>query len=100
MRKYLFRDKEKNISTDTGVEVVSRGIIHFFNAEIGKPSYSGKDVTVIYFCPFDAMFHYEWRAFKDIEMIEIEENVWQSISDEYERLSDFQDSQNNIKDGK
>ena len=93
MKRYLFRDKAKTVTEDTDVETIDIGIIDHVNAEIGKPLYSGKDVAVIYFCPFDAMFYYEWRAFKDIEMIEIEDYKWESIKDEYNKLIDFQDSE-------
>lgn len=76
-KKYLYRDKIKNIgeNTENGVSPITTGIVECFYREPDEKEYpSGKEVIVNFF-NLRGESNTEWRSFDSIVLTEIPEDA-------------------------
>jgi len=75
VKYYAFKDLSGEGSYEEIAEYRAYGLVECFHEKPEKPSFSGKDMIVMFFKPFTGGFERCWRGFGKVELIEIDE--WQ-----------------------
>ena len=79
MKVYFFRDLGHNENLEDGKSYHAAGIVDRLFCEIGKPNYSGKDLSVSYVHPFNFTVQREWRSLKDVELFMVEQHEYDCL---------------------
>lgn len=89
MKKYyFFRDLDNNSNLD-GITSFHAAGIAILNTEIDEPTPSGKDIVVKFFEPFNARVETCWRAFNEVELLEVIEEEHKRLSSELLSIENF-----------
>ena len=86
MKYYFFRDLDNESNMLNERTYHAAGIVQAFNSELNNPSPSGKDVVVQFFKPFDGDVSTAYRAFGEIELFEVNEWEYDSLSKQYDAI--------------
>ena len=83
MKYYLFRDKKHDDNYEDGRSYHAAGVV---DKEFNKPedTDNNKDLSVIHMNPFTHEVIRQWRAHFEVELFEVEYDVWIGVSSRYD----------------
>ena len=87
---YAFRDLSKEGSFEEIAEYCAYGIVESFHETPDNPTFSEKDMIVVYFNPFTGNFDRCWRGFKKVELFEIEKFTHDLLKERYNNLNNVE----------
>jgi len=87
MRYYFFRDLRHDDNTLYGKSYHAAGYVEKLYCELEKPNRSGKDLSVIFFEPFEGAATSEWRALNEVELFEVTWSEYKNLVDNYSDIN-------------
>lgn len=75
MKYYFFRDKDNQSNLLDGKTYHAAGYVEELHCELGKPNRSGKDLSVVFFHPFQGVISRSWRSLNEVELFEVD--MWE-----------------------
>ena len=76
----FFRDRESGPNLSDGLEFHAAGVV----VKAYPKCSSGKDLSVVYWHPFECSMQHEWRSFDDVECYDIPDHMIDEVKTRYE----------------
>ena len=87
MKYYFFRDTDNESNLLDGKTYHASGLVYGIHCELDKPNYSGKDLAVSFFEPFEGTVTNAWRAVNEVELFEVAEWEYQNLVKSYDAIN-------------
>ena len=87
MKYYFFRDTENDSNLLDGKSYHAAGYVEKLYCKLNKANYSGKDLVVSFFDPFEGTITSAWRAVNEVELFEVAEWEHQNLVKSYEAIN-------------
>ena len=81
---YFFRDLLHHDNLLDGKSFHAAGYVEKVFVDFNSPSFSGKDLSVRYIDPFRGSIETAWRAFKDVELFEVDKLEYTGLMEIYD----------------
>jgi hypothetical protein len=86
MKFYFFRDLDNESNLLDGKTYHASGYVKELYCELDNPNFSGKDLAVVFFEPFEGGLKKAWRAVNEVELFEVEEWEYKTVVESYNSI--------------
>ena len=80
MKYYFFRDLRSDDNLKDGTQYHAAGIVEKVYNTIDNAN-GDKDLSVLFFEPFEGFVMNAWRTYSEVELFEVNEYTWNSLKE-------------------
>ena len=85
MEYYFFRDKDNESNLLDEKTYHAAGYVEKLFCDIKTPNKNGKDLSVVFFEPFQGVFINAWRSLNEVELFKVEEWEYNQLLKNYKK---------------